>query len=138
MPKIPVGSKVKFQSERLRYTVQASDERFAICTKPFNLMKSFTNKKHCTVLYSIIDFDEDVRGPENLVFGMGAETRKQCEEMLDRLNGRNRDYKKELKAFTEAGLSPELAEEHPEPTEVSYRHRCTLDIQRIDPPKEKA
>lgn len=102
--KLPVGAKVKFRSEKLRYTVQASDERFAVCTKPFNAQN--------TVLYAIIDFQEKVRGPENLIFGMGAETREQCEEMLERLNGRD-----------EESLH----------TEVSHRHRCDLDIEIIYP-----
>ena len=55
----------------------ASNHFFAICTKPFNPKK--------TVLYTVIDWHEQIRGTENLVFGMGAETMKQCEEMLERL-----------------------------------------------------
>lgn len=137
MPKIHVGSKVKFESEWLRYTVQASDDRFAICTKPFNLMKSFSNPKKCTVLYCIIDFEEDVRGPENLVFGFGAETRKQCEEMLDRLNSRNPDYDQEVETYKIAGIDPSHLTRTPDPTEVSHRHRCQLDITKIYPSKEK-
>jgi len=121
--KIAVGSKVKFKGEVQRYTVQASDDRFAICTKPFNPRN--------TVLYSIVDFVEGVRGPENLVFGHGAETREQCEEMLDRLNGVDRDAEQTKQAYISAGLS---AKDIPEPckTEVSRRHRCTLDIERVD------
>ena len=72
-----VGDKIKFKSEKQQYTVQACNEKFAVCTKPFNLMK--------TVLYSVIDFDRNIRGTENLIFGMGAETREQCEQMLVRL-----------------------------------------------------
>lgn len=100
--KILVGSKVKFHKEKQRYTVQASDERFAICTKPMNALK--------TVLYTIIDFKENRRGPENLVFGFGAETKEQCEEMLERLNKKQN------------------------PSEVSYRHDCELDIEDIKQP----
>lgn len=101
---LPVGSKVKFAKEKRPYTVQASNDRFAVCTKPFNPQR--------TVLYTIIDFKENVRGPENLIFGMGAETREQCEEMLARLNGED----KTLGA-----------------TEVSHRHRIDLDIEKIEP-----
>lgn len=98
--KIPVGSKIKFFSEKQRYTVQASDERFAICNKPMNALK--------TVLYTIIDFKENRRGPENLIFGMGAETRDECESMLRRLNEQNN------------------------PSEVSHRHdKSPLDIEKI-------
>lgn len=72
-----VGDKVKFADERRRYTVQACNDRFAICTKPFNLLR--------TVRYTIIDWARGIRGTENLVFGFGAETRAQCEAMLARL-----------------------------------------------------
>jgi len=74
---LEVGSKIKFKEEKQRYTVQASNDLFAVCTKPFNAQK--------TVLYTVIGWEENVRGTENLIFGMGAETRKQCEEMLERL-----------------------------------------------------
>lgn len=75
--KVPVGSKIKFPKEKQQYTVQASNHFFSICTKPFNARK--------TVLYTIINWHEQIRGTENLVFGMGAETKEQCEEMLERL-----------------------------------------------------
>lgn len=92
--KLAVGSKIKFKREKQVYTVQASNGIFAVCSKPFNARR--------TVLYTIIDFKEQVRGPENLVFGMGAETKEQCEEMLERLTQGE--------------------------TEVSHRHRVELDI----------
>ena len=75
--KVPVGSKIKFENEKQRYTVQASNVAFCICTKPMNAKK--------TVLYTIIDWRNQIRGTENLVFGMGVETKEQCEEMLERL-----------------------------------------------------
>ena len=74
---VRVGSKITFAGEKKPYTICACDDRYAVCTKPFNL-------KH-TVLYTIIDVKENIRGTENLVFGMGAETKQQCEEMLQRL-----------------------------------------------------
>ena len=73
-----VGAKIKFKAEKQRYTVQASNERFAVCTKPFNAQR--------TVLYTIIDFEQQIRGTENLIFGMGFETRGLCEEALERLS----------------------------------------------------
>lgn len=90
-----IDDKIKFKEEKQRYTIRALNERYAICTKPFNLKK--------TVLYTIVDFVEKVRGTENLVFGMGAETEKQCEEMLVRI---------------ETGK-----------TEISYRNRVPLDLE---------
>ena len=74
---IPVGTKIKFRAERLRYTVQASNERFTVCTKPFNPRR--------TVLYTIIDHERQIRGTENLIFCAGFETREDCEEALERL-----------------------------------------------------
>lgn len=75
--KLPKGTKVKFAEEKQSYTVRASNIAFAICIKPFNAKK--------TVLYTIIDWFNNVRGAENLIFGEGAETDKECEEMLERL-----------------------------------------------------
>lgn len=95
--KPPVGSKIKFKSEKQRYTVRASNTAYAICTKPFNA-------RH-TVLYTIVDNIHKVRGPENLVFGFGAETSEDCEEMLERVTSGE--------------------------TEVSYRHGIALDLEYI-------
>lgn len=71
-----VGDKLWFREERLGYTVQAADGRFLVCNKPFNARKTF--------LYCVVDMREQVRGPEDLIFGFGAETKKQCQEMLKR------------------------------------------------------
>lgn len=92
--KLPVGAKVWFRHEKQGYTVQASNVAFCVCTKPFNARR--------TVLYTIIDWEQGIRGPEDLIFGMGAETREQCQAMLDRIT---------------AGES-----------EVSRRHDAVLDI----------
>ena len=90
-----VGQKVKFAAEKQRYTIQACNERFAVCTKPFNARK--------TVLYTVVDFAQNVRGTENLIFGAGAESREDCEQMLERLS---------------AGES-----------QISHRNRIPLDIE---------
>ncbi len=123
--------------EEARYGVQASDMRFAVCTKPHNLIKSLTDPTRRTVWYTIIDFEEDVRGPENLVFGMGAETREQCEKMLDRLNGRQTPPTPEdIEVCTQAGIDPHDLDYMA--TEVSHRHRITLDIVSVDLPEAVA
>lgn len=72
-----VGDRIKFKEEKQRYTIQACDERFLICTKPFNARK--------TVLYTIADLKKQIRGTENLIFCMGFETRELCQEALERL-----------------------------------------------------
>ena len=99
-----VGDRIWFAEEKQAYTVQARSGRYLVCTKPFNLRR--------TVLYTIIDLKELVRGPENLVFGMGAETREQCEAMIRRLEGND----------TTCGVSP---------TEVSHRHRIALHVANV-------
>lgn len=75
--KVPVGSKIWFAEEKQGYTVRASNVAFCVCTKPFNARK--------TVLYTIIDWERKERNYENLVFGMGAQTDEECQEMLERL-----------------------------------------------------
>lgn len=91
------GAKVRFVGEKQAYTVICTSKRYTICTKPFNLQH--------TVLYCIIDWEEQVRGPENVIFGMGAETTEQCLEMLVRL------------------LDGE--------SEVSSRHNAWLNIEKL-------
>lgn len=96
--KVEVGSKIKFLKEKQRYTVRASNRFYSVCTKPFNAQK--------TVMYTIIDWRNKVRGPENLIFGAGAETDEQCEDMLKRLTNGESD--------------------------VSSRNYCELDVEKID------
>ena len=72
-----VGTKVWFEGEARPYRVRARSERYLVCTKPFNLKK--------TVIYTVVDLQKKMRGTENLVFGFGAETDEQCENMIARL-----------------------------------------------------
>ena len=102
----PIGARVTFAEERMPYTVQARSERYLVCTKPFAPQK--------TVIYTVVDLDRGIRGPENLVFGFGAETREQCEDMLDRLEGRA-DYKCD-------------------PSEVSYRNHIPVHVAKVKLP----
>lgn len=76
-PDLHVGDKVRFHGEGHPYKIRARSSRYLICTKPFNLKK--------TVIYTIVDLFENVRGAENLIFGMGAETDADCEAMLERI-----------------------------------------------------
>jgi hypothetical protein len=104
-----VGDRLKFTEERQSYTIQAINERYAVCTKPFNCQK--------TVLYTILDFKEGIRGPNDLVFNM-YEYEKQdgCQEYLNDLM---------------------LPERHPDYRmhQISYRHRCKLSIEKHTPSK---
>ena len=55
-----IDDKIKFKSEKQRYTIQTKSDNFLICTKPFNPKK--------TVLYTIIDLERLVRGTNDRVF----------------------------------------------------------------------
>lgn len=77
LKKIEIGDKIKFNNEKQRYTVQARNERFMICTKPFNAKK--------TVWYTIIDTERYCRGVDNLIFKPGYETKEQCDRNLQYL-----------------------------------------------------
>lgn len=94
MKEYNIGEKIYFKEETRPYRIMARNERFLVCTKPYN-------PKH-TVQYTIVDLKENIRGTENLIFGMSFESEEDCEEALGRLtNGE---------------------------TEVSYRNRIELNV----------
>lgn len=78
--KVNVGDKVYLPNEKRPYIVQARNDRYIICTKPFNPRR--------TVIYFIIDLVRKVRGADNLIFCYGYETREQCQENLKRLENK--------------------------------------------------
>jgi hypothetical protein len=78
LPARQIGSRIWFEGESRPYRVRAGNHRFLVCTKPHNVGHK--------VLYTVIDFARQVRSTEGLVFGLGAETDKQCEEMTARLH----------------------------------------------------
>jgi len=57
---IEVGDKVYFATDKKPFTVKATNEKFTILTKPFNLRK--------TVFYTIIDWHQGFRNRNNMVF----------------------------------------------------------------------
>lgn len=95
-----VGDLIKFKGEKRRYTVKAASDRFLICTKPFPPKR--------TVIYSIVDFQRDVRGPDNLVFSPFNYAKQEC---ID-----------ECLAALIAGEC-----------EVSYRRNAPLEIESVNP-----
>ena len=72
-----VGDKIYFVEEKRPYKVRAANDRYLVCTKPYNLKG--------TVLYTIVDLIEEIRGTENTVFCMGFESDEGCAEALTRL-----------------------------------------------------
>lgn len=75
--KVSVGDKVYIPTDKRPYTVKARDDRYIICTKPFNV-------KH-TVLYFIVDLVNKWRAPDNMIFCHGYETDEDCVERLKEL-----------------------------------------------------
>lgn len=75
--RVEVGDKVYVPNEKKPYKVRARDDRYIICTKPYN-------PQH-TVLYTIIDLKEKWRGPDNMIFCSGYETDEECKERLAEL-----------------------------------------------------
>lgn len=71
------GDKIYLAGEKRPYYVKCRDDRYIICTKPFNLKR--------TVFYFIADLKEKVRGTDDRVFCAGYETQEQCEERLKEL-----------------------------------------------------
>lgn len=75
--KVTVGDKVFVPKEKRPYKVRARDDRYIICTKPYN-------PKH-TVQYFIIDLQERWRAPDDRIFCSGYETDEHCAERLKEL-----------------------------------------------------
>lgn len=73
-----VGDKVKFTEDKRPFTVRAVSNRYVILTKPFNL-------EH-TVLYTVIDWESGVRGPDNY-YSLGYETQEEIDHAMALFNG---------------------------------------------------
>lgn len=98
---VKVGDKLKFKSEKQRYTVTAVGRRYCIAVKPMNALKTY--------LYTIVDFESGMRGPDNLVFGPMFEYKdpKEAAEAI-----------KLLEADTDL--------------EISHRRSRRLELERVD------
>ena len=75
--RVKVGNEILVPNEKKPYRVRARDDRYIICTKPFNL--------YHTVLYFIIDVKDKWRAPDNMIFCSGYETDEQCQKRLKEL-----------------------------------------------------
>ncbi len=75
--KLNIGDKICLPGQKKPYKVMARDERYIICTQPYNF-------KH-TVMYFIIDLERGIRGPDDRVFCSGYETALHCAERLKEL-----------------------------------------------------
>ena len=77
--RVEVGDKVYIPNHKRPFRVRARDDRYIICTKPFNAQH--------TVIYFIVDLVDKWRAPDNLIFGLGYETDEDCQERLRQLQG---------------------------------------------------
>lgn len=75
--KVNVGDKVFIPNQTKPFRVRCRDDRYIICTKPFNL-------KH-TVIYFIVDLQDKWRAPDDRIFCSGYETDKDCMDRLKEL-----------------------------------------------------
>ena len=75
--KVNVGDKVYIPDQKRPFRVRARDDRYIICTKPFN-------PQH-TVIYFIVDLVNKWRAPDNMIFCSGYGTDEQCQERLQEL-----------------------------------------------------
>jgi len=97
---IKVGDFIRFEEEGKKYEIQARSGDFLVLNKPFARRRRRGMSCIKTVIYTIIDLERQIRGvtiytiddlnrqlsePGNLLYRSVAETRLQCEEMLERL-----------------------------------------------------
>lgn len=75
--RVEVGDKVYIPSHKRPFRAKARDDRYIICTKPFNAQH--------TVIYFIVDLIDKWRAPDNLIFCLGYETDEDCQERLQQL-----------------------------------------------------
>ena len=101
--KYNVGDKIYFAEEKRPYTISACDKRFLICTKQYNL-------KPKTVIYTIVDLKEGIRGTDNYSIGW-------CDYY------KTEDCKEMLKELQEASSEPTI-----EGTYISRKNRIELNI----------
>ncbi len=75
-------TKVKMNNEVQRYTVQAFDSRYVVCTKPFNARRTY--------LYFVADLETEQRGPCNWPWGLPfveeLNTPEGAQKLLDMFN----------------------------------------------------
>lgn len=98
---LKVGNKVKFKEDKRPYTVKASRGKFAICTYP----------AFGTAVYCIIDFDREIRSPNDYTFNPFDYTKQEdIDRCMDDLF---------------------LPETDGTRCELSQRRKCDLNIENI-------
>ena len=110
-----VGDKILFAEEKRPYTIRACDERFLVCTKPFNLIPK-------TVQYTIVDLEEEIRGTDGYAIGpYDYYEDADCESILKELQEWVRGAKTEIVDGKEVIIEPFYGG-------ISRRNRIDLKI----------
>ena len=108
--KYKVGDKIRFAEEKRPYVVRACDERFLVCTKPFNLRPK-------TVMYTIVDLVEGIRGTDGYAIGpYDYYEQEDCDAYL-------KELQQSAKYADEDGVIHIIEGAH-----ISYRNRIELNI----------
>lgn len=126
-PRPSVGDRVKFADDRFLWDVIASSEHFTALTRKAPFRRN-------TLWYTVIDWQNNIRGPANLVgtgWGDGTYTPAQCQEMLVEFENHLTDDPAAVEARA-AGLTRWKPSRNS--VEVSHRHRVPLRIARIVQP----
>ena len=111
-----VGDKIYFAEEKKPYTIRACDERFLICTKPYNFRPR-------TVIYTIVDLVEGIRGTDNYSIGpYDYYDTDDCNAVLGELQQWASGVKTEIVDGQEVLVEPLFG------TQISHRNRIELNI----------
>lgn len=119
-----VGDRVKFDDDRFLWDVIAVSEHFTALTRKAPFRRN-------TLRYTVIDWEQGIRGPANLVgtgWGDGTSTAVQCQQMLTEFENHLTDDLAAVEARA-AGLTQWKRSRNA--VEVSHRHRLPLRIARI-------
>ena len=124
--KYNVGDRIWFAEEKKPYVVKACDDRFLVCTKPYN----FKPKK---VLYTIVDLKEGIRGTDNYsICPYDYYYPKDCQGLLFELQ----ETAKKEKTYVIDGQ--EVVVSCFEGTQISHRNRIELNIVKVRSYADKA
>ncbi len=110
------GDPVFIPGEKRPFKVICRDERYIICTKPFN-------PKH-TVRYFIIDLEKGLRGPDNMVFCSGYETKEQCQDRLKQLQ--NGEIEVSTRNAVEIDPNEPLDLRYVSTAKLEWQHECKM------------
>ncbi|MCV7255307.1 hypothetical protein H7J86_24390 [Mycobacterium hackensackense] len=125
----PVGAKVRLARDGRRWwDVRCADERFAILTRQADF------KPKGEVVYTIVDIEDGVRGPCNLIGQSWDLTMpdEACAELLAALRAGVEGPIRRQREFEEQGITQWVDEG--DEVEISYRNRVRLDIDEVRTP----